>query len=535
VGKVTGIALAVAFCVGCGSKQATPPDNGGNPNTGVDAGKPDPGPPDAGPPDSGTPDAGTPDAGTPDAGTPDAGPKFGGPGPWPMTNQIYGAADGIVEQPVVGVSTDETQNLWVATNQALYVMRPGETKFHRFDASSGSTTVESNGVEHRLHLPGNVAASCPDPSGTFTPCLHGDADSPGISEIAGGGMNEVFVGYYGHHDWNDPNDGTNLDIWRHSGKLDRVQLKGDGTLDVVRFDMVSSDTTQFWHNHSVERMIYDHFKHPHELYVGTDHGVDKFSPDKWHPPVGWFNSPQNNLQWMSDHLHPRACYHAVCAGDANQRLGDWRGLALDSGGDLWVGGRWAAGAITYLADNTNWYNNPRDPVTKASAFKQAFGDPYYGNCSGERPVFCTPQEGDFVNLTAVTVTKDPKTGQDKVWYSSGVIYNDPADVNYGVAAFLAHPGPGDQVWTYFDPIRDIGMAEVNVRDMVALPDGRIVFAGPNTGLAIWDPVAKTHVSIRAGQGIPSDNVLRLDLDTMVNPPALHVATYGGAAVLRVLP
>jgi hypothetical protein len=30
-------------------------------------------------------------------------------------------------------------------------------------------------------------------------------------------------------------------------------------------------------------------------------------------------------------------------------------------------------------------------------------------------------------------------------------------------------------------------------------------------------------------------VLRLQLDTMVNPPALLVATTGGAAVLRVLP
>ena len=39
---------------------------------------------------------------------------------------------------------------------------------------------------------------------------------------------------------------------------------------------------------------------------------------------------------------------------------------------------------------------------------------------------------------------------------------------------------------------------------------------------------------RAGR-IPSDNVLRLELDTMVKPPALHVATEAGAAVLRVLP
>jgi hypothetical protein len=38
---------------------------------------------------------------------------------------------------VVGVSTDEKQNLWVATTKALYLLVPGQTSFRRFDASSG--------------------------------------------------------------------------------------------------------------------------------------------------------------------------------------------------------------------------------------------------------------------------------------------------------------------------------------------------------------------------------------------------------------
>ncbi len=41
--------------------------------------------------------------------------------------------------------------------------------------------------------------------------------------------------------------------------------------------------------------------------------------------------------------------------------------------------------------------------------------------------------------------------------------------------------------------------------------------------------------MHAGQGIPDDNVIQLELDHMVNPPALHVATAGGAAVFRVFP
>ena len=574
VGKVAKWVMAAALVAGCGgSKTTTPPPGGGNVgvdagpvvNPGpvdagpvdagpvdagpVDAGPVDAGPvpgPDAGPVDAGTPDAGAPDAGPVDAGTPDAGPDggvitFGTPGPWPTGNVTYGSADGIQESPVVGVTTDEpvtlpgpnaavVQNLWIATHDALYLKKPGDSSFRRFDARDG------------LHLPGNVAASCNDSAGLLVPCPNGSADAPGISEIVGGGPNEVFVGYYGHHDWTSPVDGTESDPYRHSGKLERVRLKADGKLEVIRFDMVSNNTIEFWHNRTVERMIYDHFIHKHELYVGTDHGVDKISPDLWHEPVGWFLLPQNQQQWMSDHLHPRACYHAPCVDDSNQRLGDWRALGLDSTGDLWVGGRWAAGAIKYLADNTNWYNNPRSSKPGDEAFKFAFGDPYTSYCMPGygRPVFCAPQEGDFVNLSAVAVTrdvpKDPALAQDMVWYSSGIIYGDVGDVNYGVAAFLARPGVNQQMWTYFNPISDIGMSEMNVRDMVALPDGRLVLAGPTTGLTVWDPRTpgvRGH-QIRAGQGIPSDNVLRLEVDAMVNPPALHVATDAGAAVLRVL-
>ena len=123
---VAGVALLAAACgMGIGATS----DKG----TGVtfDGGPPDAGPPDAGPPDAGPPDAGPPDAGPPDAG-PDAGPApdggptacatppcydnsgavtFGTPGPWPVANEQFTSAQGIQETPVVGVTTDEAQNL----------------------------------------------------------------------------------------------------------------------------------------------------------------------------------------------------------------------------------------------------------------------------------------------------------------------------------------------------------------------------------------------------------------------------------------
>jgi hypothetical protein len=318
-----------------------------------DAGPADAG--DAGPPDAGPVDAGPVDAGPVDGGGIDAGPApgstvFGTKGPWPIGNVEYTFADGIRETPVVAVSTDEpvvtedggvSQNLWVATNQAVYLLKPGEKTFRRFDAADG------------LHLQSNPV--CYDDSsflgGDRSPHICGAAVDPGISEIVGGGPNEVFVGYYGGHTW-DVNDGLWSDPYRHTGKLDRVRLvstpgKPD-TLEVVRFDMVSSASVEFWHNKTVWKMVYDHFKNPHELYVGTDHGVDKFSPDLWRPtlPGTWFNSKENNNRWMSDHLHPGVCFHHPCEGSKYiQLLGDFRGLALDAKGDLWVGGGGGAGPI----------------------------------------------------------------------------------------------------------------------------------------------------------------------------------------------
>jgi hypothetical protein len=116
-----------------------------------------------------------------------------------------------------------------------------------------------------------------------------------------------------------------------------------------------------------------------------------------------------------------------------------------------------------------------------------------------------------------------------VWFTSRVLFNQAGDVNYGIASWK------DWKFTCYDPIQDAGMVEQNVRDMLLLPDGRLVVAGPKSGLTFWDPATGKHTSMRAGQGIPDDRVLRIQLDMMVDPPALQVATKGGAAVLRVLP
>src|SRR5258708_19314304 len=221
---------------GCGPGSGGGRDNEClDPCPATDGGIPEPGP------DGGV-DAGTdgglgggPDGGV-DGGV-DGGSDggIGGPGPWPIENRTYGAADGIQESPVVGFSTDEPQSRWVATHDALYLLRPGQTTFHRYAAADG------------LHLQSNPAVYCDArlPGGDHLCPIYGAAVDPGITEIVGGGPNEVFVGYAGHDEgtgeWDDPN--------RHTGKLDRVRLLQNGTIQVDPIHLCSAPPArQYCHN-----------------------------------------------------------------------------------------------------------------------------------------------------------------------------------------------------------------------------------------------------------------------------------------------
>jgi streptogramin lyase len=199
-------------------------------------------------------------------------------------------------------------------------------------------------------------------------------------------------------------------------------------------------------------------------------------------------------------------------------MGDWDGLAIDSKGSLWHAGKWTAGLITFDPSPLNWFRR------NGAAFEEAFGDPYSGPGTGgfaNEPVFKVAMEGHPVHLSAVTVCPD-----GKVWFGS----HGPSD---GVAETVAS-FDGLGFTTFLSS--EVGLAETAVRDVVCLPDGRLVFAGGSTGLSLFDPVTGNAVRLTAGTGhLPSDRVLQLDLDRMADPPSLHVATSGGAAVLRVFP
>jgi len=485
-------ALAAALLAACGG--------GGGSSGGVSANQSDGGTPGS--------SAGAPGA-APDAGTPSSPTGFtpGGPGPWPLDNRIYGAAEGLTE-PAVAVSTDEAQNLWVASRQAVYLMKPGAAKFTRFGSADG------------LHLSGNPQFYDEDYC-SGAQHVPGSASPEGISTLVGGAANEVFVGYFG----NPPVNGDCRDaaVDRHSGQIDRLRLEPDGTLDVTRLQMVSTGIgMEFWENRTVYRMVYDHLIHPHTLYAGAQHGVDMLLPDKWRAPNPGEWTGISIQEWMSDHLHVQVCFHGdpVClaGGEGDARMGDWRGLAIAADGDLWHAGRWSAGKIRWIGDPTIWSKR-----SGGDAFSEAFGS------GGTPPVFPVVQLGDVVSLSAVSAAKD-----GTAWFASSFFYGvAPAVTGPGGGLGLAHY-LGNGKFIYYSPL-EAGMSQQDVQDLVALPDGRLVLAGASSGLVFWEPTTGARSVVRAGQGIPDDGVWQLELDTMVDPPALRVATSGGVAVLRQLP
>src|SRR5207237_9908652 len=163
------------------------------------------------------------------------------------------------------------------------------------------------------------------------------------------------------------------------------------------------------------------------------------------------------------HLHPQVCYHHVCdSSESNLRLGDWKGLALSTDGNLWVGGRWTGGQIRWTSDLRPWVNRPGNEI-----FSFAFGDPYKGPCgsaSCNQPVFMVPAEGDVISVEAVAVATDGRG-----WFASGRTTGYDAPRGFSVR--------DGKSFRYYDPRHVVGMEESDGRDMVAMPSVRLVRPG----------------------------------------------------------
>jgi hypothetical protein len=454
--------------------------------------------------------------------TPAPGPRVapGTQGPWTNDDCVYGA-NGLKEAWIVDVTTDEAQNRWIGTPNALYLATPGGA-LRRYDERDG---LHLGDITGRTPGPVGWVEYCDDqPRTGSVPCSGtlkwGGANSNGIRSLAGGAPNEVFVGYHGSKTIPDNTCGGPGPDWcdpmTHSGKIDRVRLNADGSISVTRFDYwVNWHSMGYWHNRTPFRLLYDHVFHPGTLYAANDHGVVIVFPDRWTPYTG--TSPSDLDPWLAkfvgDHLHAEVCYHQSCASGGDPRAGDWRGLWLDGSGNLWHAGQYTAGLVTWDSDPVQWWER------WGAAFLQSFGDPYVlGGPAGTEPVFKVPMEGDNVNLTAVSVCPD-----GRVWFSS----SGPTGVTDTVAVWT----PGVQTFKTYDG-KALGLPDRAVQDLVCLPDGRLVVAGVNGGAVVWDPGSGASAPLA---GLPGGHVNRLTLDTTVKPWTLLVATDGGAAVLRSIP
>lgn len=484
--KTCAVGLLLASLLACGKGSGRPsaplaiPDAGAVPPD--DAGAPVP----EGPPvDGGTPvDAGTPDAGPP---IPPEHRMGGlGAGPFPKGPLIvYGSGQGLLEAPI-SASIDEGENLWVVSEQALYLLEPGARTFRRYTAQDG------------LHYgPG------------FT-------EPPDITLVEGGAKGECFVGYSAR-DTNTTNLGPNAhmwnDPWAHMGKMDQVLLQRDGTLKVNRYDLRNSNDGRFYETRTIMSMVYDHFQHPGNLYVGSNHGVTRIIPAKYFPPRNPLDfDTHDERQWYADHVHPVVCMGGFCDGTHPITFGDQFGLTLAPDGRLWMAGLTTAGAVHFRESLDDWVQswipfNPFDP---------AFGDGF------SVPVFPTPVQGEPVNLRAVTVTSD-----GVVWFASG-----------GAESWRV-PHRGMASWDgrhflYFDPTA-LGSIEFNILEMVALPDDRLVLGFPSTGLLVWKPGDRKGHRLTVNDGLPGERIGRVKLDRLHDPPILLVPTDGGLLLMRQVP
>lgn len=471
---IAGAAAALAISMACmGSDPA-----GEAPRDGTSRQQPDARPFDPGQALGGDTDAGV---------TIDAGPIFGTPGPWPTAPlTVFGPEAGLTE-PIIEASTDEAQNIWAVSHEALFLLRPGETRFRRYTASDGLW-------------------------------LH-NAEPPGITAVTGGAANEAWVGYQGA----DVED-TQRDPLRFRGKLDRVVLNPDGTLRVIHYDVHNNDAVGFdengevirlpdggvdpqytdWsfnENRTVKRFLYDHLYNPGTLYVGFNHGVSRIEPEHYDDVHGFD---------YADHVHP-----VVRDQNGTQRMGDWRALALDPTervhkrtgearrGTLWMGGKWTAGGMNWTPSLFDWTRNERNP------FWKAFMTP---------PVFPVT-DGDPVHIWGIAAM-----GDGSVYVASG-----PGSGGFTPMG-LAH-WKDRRPWTYIAP-EEIGLPSREIIDLQRLPDETLLVLTRRDGLWHWDPQPFPNGTMLGQIELPTRRLERLYVDQMVSPPAVYIGSDEGVLLLR---
>ena len=224
---------------------------------------------------------------------------------------------------IIDASPDDAQNIWVATPDTLYVLRPGQTTFKGFTAADG------------LHI-----QSLTDTTGTTV---------TNITAMAGGHGNEVFVGYRGYEQeipppappsCCEPNADFSDPRW-HLGQADKVTLNPDSTIQVRRYEFLCDATTNCWEERSARRMVFGHNGTAvGHLFIGFDHGVVHVFNDTW-----------------GDHIHVETIWHYP-DGSVVTKQGDQYGLAIFPNGDVLTASGYGVGRQSWNVDPKAWVLGP---------------------------------------------------------------------------------------------------------------------------------------------------------------------------------
>src|SRR6476620_5689614 len=251
-------------------------------------------------------------------------PPGGVAGPWPVADLTpYAASTHGLNGTIIDAGSDEAQNIWAATPDTLYVLRPGQTTFTPFTAANG------------LHI-----QSITDTNGTTV---------SNITALAGGQGNQVFLGYRGYEqtipppapppccqpnaDFSDPR-------W-HLGQADKITLNQDGTIAVLRYEFLCDATTNCWEERSARRMVFGHGgTAAGHLFIGFDHGVVHVANDTW-----------------GDHIHVETEWHYP-DGRIVIKQGEQYGLAIFPNGDLLTASGYGVGVQSWNVDPKAWVLGP---------------------------------------------------------------------------------------------------------------------------------------------------------------------------------
>jgi hypothetical protein len=382
------------------------------------------------------------DLGTDDAlASPDSGVTAAGP--WPESALVVYPTPG----PLIDGGPDDAQNIWAVGPDALYLLQPGHTAFRRYTAADG------------LHITPFV-----DPSGNSTISF--------ITAVAGGGADEVFVGYYGYES-TDPF--ADIEAQKELGNADKILLRADGTLDITRyFFRCDYQRSTCWEDRSVRRMLYAHDgPAAGHLFLGFNHGVSHVFADSW-----------------GDHIHVEVWYHNS-DGTVTEKIGEWFALALTSDGDLWTGGRYAAGLQPWNPTPHAWVDGRYTFAFTVDSSDHLLNQPT-GYREDERGAAVTPD--------------------GTVWLASfgGLASWNPNAANGNYNQIRRWPGVGGEL-----------------ADIAADPDGTLWIVGLDERFVRFDPATGT---VTPWPGI--SGARRVIVDRSVTPRAVYVSMDSGLAVIR---